>query len=210
MHGPEGDADGVPAEVAEAAGGFEVGVGADVVFEEVVGGAERELGGDAADVPDGSGVVEGFAEGVESGAVHEHDAVHELDVCLLAGGEHFVEVGRVEGAGLFAEDVFAGLGGFDDPLFAEAGGEGDVDGIDIVGGEEGFVAADGAGFFGEGDLGVTGIDELLGLGADSAGDGDEGGVFGVVDGVPVFAGDLGGAEDTPAAGFAFVHGEMVG
>ena len=55
---------------------------------------------------------------------------HELDVGGLAGGDHLLGLGDVEAHGLFAEDVFAGLGGADGVFGVHGVWERDIDCID--------------------------------------------------------------------------------
>ena len=101
---------------------------------------------------------------------------HELDVGGLAGGDHGLGFGDVDGHGLFAEDMLAGLGGADGVLGVHGVGQRDVDGVDggvvrdLV---EVFVAVDGVG----GDA-VFGGDAVgfVAMAADQAGDLGVGGV----------------------------------
>lgn len=105
------------------------------------------------------------------------------------------------GDGFFEEHVFSVGDGFEGPLFSGDGGEGEVDGIDVWAFEEFAVACDGYGWVGEGGVGLAGVDEVGGAWEVAACDGDEACVSGVAEGVPVFASDVGGAENAPADGF---------
>ena len=110
---------------------------------------------------------------------------------------------RTSGAGdaarLLAQDVLARLGRAEDPLLANAGRQRHVDGIDVAAVEQFLVTAAGGGCRRERDVGLAFVDELLGTAAIAAGDGDQRGVPGVADRLPVLAGDVGRAEDSPAA-----------
>ena len=198
VHGPEAEAEIVPAEVAEAAGGFEGGVEADIVIEETFVAEEAELGGDTAGLADAGAIGENGADGGEARRMHEHDAVEELNAVPAAGGEHFIEIGEADGAGFLADDVLAGGGGAEDPFLAEGGGEREVHGIDVRGGEEFGITAEGGGCGGERGFALEVGDELAAFGDLAGGDGGEGAVAGVPDGFPVFTGDAGGAEDAEA------------
>ncbi len=84
--------------------------------------------------------------------MHEHHAVHELDFVFAAGVEHRPHFSTIDAARLLAQHVLAGLGGADHPLLANAGRQRDVDGIDVLAGEQFFVAAAGLGLSLERDV----------------------------------------------------------
>jgi len=123
---------------------FQAAAHPDVSGEEIRWRVEAELGVEAAQGAEFPG-IEDLADGFEAPGVHEHDAVHELDVVRLASAGHFGQIGRVERAWLFAEDVLSGLSGADDPLLAQAGGQGDVNRLNRGIREEFLVGAEGLG-----------------------------------------------------------------
>lgn len=90
-HGPERETDAVPAEIAEAAEGFHGAVDANVVFEEFGIAVKAEGGGDAFDFADAGG-VDFSGNFLEAFAVHEHDAVHELNAVLATSIEHHAKM----------------------------------------------------------------------------------------------------------------------
>lgn len=137
----EGEAEAIPTEITETASGFESGIESDIVLK-ILAAKKGEAAFDATEFADGSDVLKHFDQLREAAVVIEHHAVHELDLVGFAGFDHFDEVIEGGRARLFAEDVFAGLGGADDPFLAQAGGEGNVDGVDFRVGEDGLVSFD--------------------------------------------------------------------
>ncbi len=115
-----------------------------------------------------------------------------------AGFEHFREVGGVDGAGLLAQHMPARGGGADDPFFANAGRQRNVNRVHVPGREQFLVTVRHAGGRGEWNFGLAGGDETARARWVAAGDGGEDAVAGMADGSPVFPGDVGGAEDAPA------------
>ena len=194
---PKAHADGVPAEIAEAALRFQVAAHADVPGEEIGRRVEAKLGVKAAQGAEFSG-VEDLADGLEPLGVHEHDAVHELHVGLAACVDHLGQILGGEGARLFAKDVFAGLGGADDPFLAKAGGKRDVDRLDRGIREQFLVGAVGARRGGEGGFALAIRDKGGGLGLIPAGHGGHFARAGEEEGLPILASDAGSAEESPA------------
>lgn len=144
------------------------------------------------------GVGEEVLHGESPGMVHPHGTVHELDPTGIYGLKNCVEFGDIEANGLLEEEVLTLVGGEDGPVEVEAGGERDVDGVDVGIVEEGFV---GAVDFCVGREAI-GRREGLRLVDAAAGHGGEGGVRGLADGARQLAGDLGAAEDSdPDWGF---------
>lgn len=196
VEGTEGEAEAIPTEVAETAGGFEAGIEADVVLK-ILATEKGEAAFDATEFADGLDVLEDFEQLGEAAVVIEHDAVHELDLVVFAGFDHFDEVSEGGRAGLFAEHVFAGLGGADDPFLAQAGGEGNVDGIDFGVGEDGFVSFHGEWSFFKRHRSLAGIDEGLGPLGVAAADAFQDSVPGALHRGPIFFGNPGGTEEAP-------------
>ena len=178
-----------------------------VGLEETAGaaaGVEGEGGVDVGDLADralGDELEHAHGLGVE--AVHVRLEQHPL----AAGGEidQRHRGARVRGQRLLAQHVLAGLEG--------AGGErgvagvhgGDVDRVDLVGGEHLVVVADQGGL-GEGELLGEGAGPLQGAGADGDQDAVQGG--GQLGGEA--AGDRAGAEDGPAEGCgSSAHGGVI-
>ena len=71
----------------------------------------------------------------------DHEGFGDLDVGGIADGDEGSGFFGGEGDGLFAEDVLAGLRGFDGPGDVQVVGERIVDGVDVGVGEECFVGA---------------------------------------------------------------------
>ena len=135
-----------------------------------------------------------FPETAALGMVHEDKGLKEQHFGLAASLDHLPALGRGDGEGFFAKDVFAGLGGFDGPLGVQRIGQRDVDCVDVRVVEQGLVTAQRhgnivvAGKGVGGGLAATGYGMDLGSGR-GAGRGDEGGDA-----------DSGGAEDAPFDG----------
>jgi hypothetical protein len=92
-----------------------------------------------------------------------------------AGVDHFLQIIEGDGAGFFAEDVFAGGGSAEHPFFSEAGGQGNVDGV-YVAGKQGLIVSVGVRGCLQGGVGLTFGDETLAFFEVAAGDGGEDGV----------------------------------
>jgi hypothetical protein len=123
--------------------------------------------------------------------VHEHYPVHELHLVSSACLQHFDQLNYTGGAGFFADDVFAGLGGPFDPVSADAGGQRDVNRIDIGGRQQFLITAQSAWGGSEGSLDLASIDELLAAWEVATGDGGNVAVLGVPDGLLVLSSDVG-------------------
>ena len=144
--------------------------------------------------------VQDFAQTLQATTVHEHDAIHELDVMFLTRGDDFGDVSGSAADGFFNEDMLAGLRGADDPFFAQSRGQRDVNGINVPAGEQRFVVVHRLRHDRMRRAGLAFGDERLRPRKVAAGHGDEGGVSGITNGLPVLAGDESGAENAPAAG----------
>ena len=71
-----------------------------------------------------------------------HEGFHRFQAGGIGGGDDLAHFAGVGGEGFLAQDVLALMKGFDGPLFVEAVGQGDVDGVDSVGGQEVVVGAE--------------------------------------------------------------------
>lgn len=200
---PENEPDAIPAEVAQASEGFEIRMHPDVFLQEILRSHEAELRRNSLETSDRVSTIQFFAESRKPIAVHEHDAVHELDALPVpsagAGVDDFTNFRGIDPARFLAEDMFPGLGGLDCNVFPNPGRKRNVDGIDIVGLDDLLVAAAGAGSRVVGHLGLVLVDVLLRPFLGAARDGNQLPVATVPDGVPVFSGYLRGADDSPAA-----------
>lgn len=106
--------------------------------------------------------------------MHPHGSVHELHPIGFTSLRNPIKLRHVQRHGLLQEDVLLLLRRQDRPRDAEAGGERDVDGVDVGVVEDGVVAAvdpDGGGE-------AVGGGEFGGLVEGAAADGVEGGVRG--------------------------------
>lgn len=70
------------------------------------------------------------------GEVAGPDSLHEEEILGLGGGHELLGLGGIDGQGLFAEDVFAGLEGKHGVLEVVAVRGGDVDDVDVGVGDE--------------------------------------------------------------------------
>ena len=152
---------------------------------------ETEGGFDGLDLADGAGANE--IDGLEVGGL-EVAAIgdHELDVGGFAGGDHPLTLGDIDGHGLFAEDVLAGLGRANGEVGVHGVGQRDVDGVDSFVGDDGIevvVGVDG----GFGDSVVGGDAE--GLVAMAADERRDLGVGGIADAGHEDGGDAAEADD---------------
>src|SRR5689334_11861966 len=127
--------------------------------------------------------------------MHEHDTVHELDAAVAAGSQHFSDFRCIAAAGLLAHDMLAGRGCAEYPLFAHAGRQRYIDGINVVTADE-LLVVHWLRRMREGRGGLAVGDELFGSLATAAADGHERRIAGVADGVPVFAGDVRGPQNS--------------
>jgi hypothetical protein len=105
---------------------------------------------------------EQLAEQGQTLAVHEHHAIHVLHIMLATNVQHFGDLLGIEGGRLFANDVLSSLSGSDYPLLSQGGRQGDVDGIDVISLQQGFVGAHGHRWRKLGNIGRAFIDEALG------------------------------------------------
>lgn len=148
----------------DGGGGAAEGEGlVEVVDEEVEDGATAfggvsEPGGPAGEAGDAGevellkGAVAVVADGVGEVQVggEEADDVgdHEGGAAAGGGGDDAAASREIEGEGLFAEDVLAGLEGGDCDVGMQCGGEADIDGVDFwvvdEGAVEGFAVGEGA------------------------------------------------------------------
>ena len=126
------------------------------------------------------------------GMVHPHGAVHELHSIGLAGLDDGVELDGAEGDGLLKQHVLLLLGGEDGPVYVQAGGKRQVDGVDIRVVKDGLVGAIDLGVGWE----VVGGREPRGLVERAAADGRDCGVGSKRDGARDLAGYLGAAYDS--------------
>ena len=204
LHGPECEADVIPAQVAQAAERFHGTVGPDVAGEEFRRRTEAKRGRDALEVAHARAVVQHFAHTRQTRAVHEHHAVDELHLMATTRFDHFAQIRHARRAGLLAHDVFACGRGTQHPLLAQSGGQRDVHGVHIFRGEQFLIAAHRTWRHIHRRGGLTLGDEAAALLQVAARNGDDRGVAGVGNGLPVFARDLRGAEDAPAK-FVLVH-----
>ena len=180
-----GGVDGVGAHIKDGAG-ERAGVGAVVLRVDHLG----EVGAEEVDVAEVAGAD--FRDGVEGGGL-EVEAVGDHE---LGGGgpgdveDLLAEFGR-DLEGFLGEDMDAGLEGGDDELGVAPVGRGEVDGVEVTGGQglgELLIGVSG------GDVVfVTELGEFLWVGADEGG---HFGVAGVIDaGHHVFLGDVAKADD---------------
>jgi len=204
-HRPECHADAIPAKVTETAERLKSRLHADVLSEKTLRRHEAELRGDAFDFADGGAVIKLASQGGQPFAVHEHDPVHELHPRLFTGLDDLAHLVRIDPAWLFAEDVFPGGSGGEDEFLAQAGREGDVERIDVIGVDYCLVARDGTRRGMMGNLRLILRDVGGGPIGGAARDGDETPISAMADCLPVFPGDPGSAENTPAA-WCFSHG----
>ncbi len=105
VEGPKRKPDGIPAQVPQATRGLKRAIDPDIIAEELLPGIKTEGRGDAAKHPDTVVIVQDFAHLGQAGAMHEHDPIHELNIVLLARGNHFGQCATIRGAGLFADDM---------------------------------------------------------------------------------------------------------
>ncbi len=174
-------------------------MGADVVVEELRRLAEGEVGDDPPYLPDALAVVQDLADAREPPAVHEHHAVHELHAALAAGGKDLPHVAGCGRHGLLGQHVLARLGRADEPRLADAGWQGDVNGVHRTVGQQFLVAAQWLRRRIEGGVPLTVGNEPPAALEVPAGDGRQRAVPGVADRQPVLAGDLRRAQDSPSA-----------
>ena len=141
VHRPQRESDAIPAEVAQAAGGFEPAIHANVVAEKIFAGIKTKDRGNAPELANAPAIVEHFADACQARAVHEHHAVHELHAVFPAGVNHLLKVGRAQGAGFFANDVFARRCRAQDPFLAQAGRQRKINRVHVFGGDQFLVTA---------------------------------------------------------------------
>src|ERR1017187_3819148 len=198
VHGPEGKSDAIPTEITQASIRLQIALRSNIGDEEILQGTERKCRGNPPDGANGLAVIEHFPDSLQAAAVHEHDVIHELDLVSLASLQHFNQLNHTGGAGFFADDVFAGLGGALDPLPTDSGGQRDVNGIDIGGRQQFLITAQSTWDGLKGGLGLTFIDETPAALEVPAGYGGNAAVLGVPDGLPVLPGDVGSTQNAPA------------
>jgi hypothetical protein len=187
---PQKETDGIPAEVAQAAGGFERGIRADVVSKKILTEVEAEQREQPLQLAEACAIVQNLADFWQARAVHEHHAVKELHGMFPARGEHFFQFGEAGGAGFFAEDMLAGGGGAQDKFFPQTGRQRNVNRVHVRRGEQFFVVAEGAWRFGKGELALAIVNEFAAFLRVTAGDGGDDGVAGVEDRLPVFPAEM--------------------
>ena len=149
------------------------------------------------DVADGVLVVDELPHLGGARVVHPHGGVHELDPRGVAGGEDGVEVGGAERGRLLEEQVLAPRGGGGGPAHVKAGGEREVDDVDIRVVEERLVGPVEAG---GGDVEAVVGGEEAGLLLGAAPHGGDGGAGGQQHGARELARDGGAAQDAEAHG----------
>ena len=198
VHGPKGKSDAIPTEITQASVRFQVALRSNIGDEEFLRGTESECRSNPPDGANSLAVIKHFPDALQAPAVHEHDVVHELDLVSLASIQHFSQLNYTGGAGFFADDVFASLGGSLDPVSADAGGQGDVNRIDIGGRQQFLITAQSTWGGSEGSLGLAFIDESLAALEVPAGYGGNAAVLGVPDGFPVLLSDVGSTQNAPA------------
>jgi hypothetical protein len=84
-------------------------------------------------------VIDGGSHRFEPVSMHEHDPIHELNVLAPTRGEHGFKFFQVGCARLFANDMFPGFCGSNDPFFSKPGRQGDIDRVDVRGCKQGFI-----------------------------------------------------------------------
>jgi hypothetical protein len=130
--------------------------------------------------------------------VHEHDAIQELDLAPFAGFQHVTQLGRIVGARLFANNVFAGGSRALHPFLSQTGGQWNVDRVDVPGTQQLLVRTERPGNGGHGRASLAGLNELTRALLVAAGNGNHHRIACIQDRQPVFAGNIRGAENTPA------------
>ena len=94
--------------------------------------------------------------------MHEHHAIHELDLVPPASSEHVLEISSGESAGLFADHMFARLGRRQDPFLTEGGRQRNINRVNVRGGNQFRVTAERARFDREGHLRLAGVNKAGG------------------------------------------------
>jgi len=205
IHGSECEADAVPAEISEASVRLKIRVRADVLFQKLSATVKAELSRDAADFPDAGIFSERLHHLSHSLIVHEHDAVHELNVFSLAGGDDLKDIARGDADWFLNENMFACLCRADDPLLPDASGEWKIDRIHLGVGDQFFIASECLWHLRVWDGSLAFGDEGCALRCITAGDGDEAGIASIEDGLPVLPRNVGGSENAPSAFSSSVH-----
>jgi hypothetical protein len=112
---------------------------------------------------------------------------------LAASLDHFAQIIRADGAGLLANDVFAGARGSDHPLLAQAGRKRNVNRVHVFCHEQCFITAQRSGIFPKWIIALTLTNEITTLFHVAAGDGGDDGIAAVENRLPVFTVDVGRA-----------------
>ena len=153
------------------------------------------------DVPEGAQAlpfIEHGAHPLQTPAVHEHDAVHVLDAVAGARRDDLLHLRRRAPGRLLRQHVLAGLGRADGPLGSDSRRERNINGVDVRPGQQCLVAADRDGNLRMRHLRLTFGDERSRARRVATGHGDQRGVAGVADSLPVFARDIRSSQNTPA------------
>jgi hypothetical protein len=129
IHGPNREAQAIPAEISEAAQRLQLPMSSDVGALKFGIAEKAELGGDVTDLTDF--VLQNLTEFFLALAMHEHDAIHELHAVLFTGCEDFQNLPGITTHGLFDEHMLASLCRTNDPFFAQTCGQRDVNGVDV-------------------------------------------------------------------------------
>jgi hypothetical protein len=174
-------------------------MGADVARKELAGGAKGELGCDPLQPTDALAVVEDLTHALQSSAVQEHHAVHELDAALPARGKNLANVSGGDAGRFFHEHMLSGFRRADGPRLADSRWQREIDGIHGIAGHEFFIAAHGARSRIKGDVSLAFADEPPAAVEFTAGHGRQSAIRCIMDGLPVFSGDVRRSQNSPAA-----------
>src|SRR5258708_20719652 len=128
----------------------------------------------------------------------EHDSFHKLNIVAATCREHFLEILDACCARFFGEEMLSGFGRTNDPELPNCSGKGNVDRIDmgcrqklLIGSVAIWNGGHGTGGLAFGDESTTAIDV-------ATCDRRHGGTLGVINRLPVFLGNLGRSQNSPA------------
>src|SRR5438552_9090592 len=203
LHRPKREANAIPTEIAQAAKGLELAVGANIRRKEVRRRAETESGGNALQIAN-TLVLQLLSNPFQTAAVHKHHSIHELHTMMAASVEHLAEVCDRGCTRLLGDNVLSRFRSTNHPFLAQPGWQRNVNRVHIAVGQQCFIAAKGARRLSEWGFALARADKGAAAFEVPAGNGADNAIATVENGLPIFLRDFGGAEDAPA-GFWCAH-----
>src|SRR3989442_7168345 len=128
----------------------------------------------------------------------EHDSVHELHPIMPARGQHLLQICHTRSAGLFADDMLAGMSSAHYTLLAYCGGERQVNRVHLIACQQLLVRSERIRNHLHRRLRLTFGDEPAAAFNIATSDGCYCGVTAKLDGLPVLSCDLSSAQNAPA------------